>query len=131
MSDPCFYRVSVKALVTNSIGHILLALEDNGLWDLPGGGLEHNEEPIAGLKREVFEETGLIATSVSQTPKYFLTSDRHGQNSFTANVIYEVKLKNLEFTPSDECRELRYHSITEMKKLPLYPNVTKLVEILS
>ncbi|MDQ5885852.1 MAG: 8-oxo-dGTP diphosphatase [Patescibacteria group bacterium] len=131
MADPCFYRVSVKGLAVNAVGHVLLALEDNGLWDLPGGGLEHNEDPIAGLKREIHEETGLEVVSVSNTPKCFLTSTRHGHDDYTANVIYEIELKNLEFIPSDECRELRYCSIEDMRQMPLYPNVTKLLEIIS
>ena len=32
-----------------------------GGWDLPGGGLEFGEEPLAGIAREISEETGLIA----------------------------------------------------------------------
>jgi len=30
-----------------------------GEWDLPGGFLEEGEEPLAGLRREFLEETGL------------------------------------------------------------------------
>lgn len=131
MLKACHYRVSVKGLVVNEEGHVLLALEDNGLWDLPGGGLEHNEDPIVGLKREIHEETGLEVTSVSDSPKYFLTADRHGKSGYTANVIYEVELKNLNFTPSEECRELRFCSVLDMKRMPLYPNVVKLIEIMS
>lgn len=130
MNEPCFYRVSVKGLVQDSQGRILLAREDNGLWDLIGGGLEHNENPIDGLKREIKEETGLEVVDVSVSPKYFLTADRYGHDDFTANVIYEVTLKNLDFTPSDECQELRYFSLAELRDIPLYPNVTKLIEIL-
>jgi ADP-ribose pyrophosphatase YjhB (NUDIX family) len=44
-------------------GKVLLARRGidprRGCWDLPGGFLEEGEEPIAGLKREFREETGL------------------------------------------------------------------------
>lgn len=30
-----------------------------GLWDIPGGFLEEQEDPISGLRREFLEETGL------------------------------------------------------------------------
>lgn len=33
-----------------------------GMWTLPGGGVEHGEEPLAALLREMTEETGLVCT---------------------------------------------------------------------
>src|SRR4051794_21976938 len=30
-----------------------------GRWTLPGGGIDHGEDPRDGLRREVYEETGL------------------------------------------------------------------------
>jgi ADP-ribose pyrophosphatase YjhB (NUDIX family) len=35
--------------------------QGEGLWTLPGGGLEFGESPEAGVVREIEEETGLLA----------------------------------------------------------------------
>jgi len=34
-----------------------------GLWSLPGGKIEDNEEPLAAAQRELHEETGLVGES--------------------------------------------------------------------
>ena len=36
----CYYRVSVKALITDNEGKFLLIRENVGKWELPGGGLD-------------------------------------------------------------------------------------------
>lgn len=55
-TDPCYYRVSVKGLVRDGQGKIMLILQDDGYWELPGGGLEYDEDPKACLAREVLED---------------------------------------------------------------------------
>jgi len=35
-----------------------------GSWNIPGGGVEHGEDPVEAVKREVKEETGLQVTEV-------------------------------------------------------------------
>lgn len=131
MNEPCFYRVSVKGIVIDEDGRILLAREENGKWELPGGGLDHGEDPIECLKREIHEETGLTVTHVSPSPKYFTTSPSLRGNFQTANIIYQIELANLDFTPSDECQELRFFSPEEMAEADLFPNVLKLQEQLT
>lgn len=130
MIEPCYYRISVKGIVIDDDGRVLLSREDNGMWELLGGGLEHEEDPIDGLRREIREETGLEVTSVSPTPKYFITVKRRNKDSYMANVIYEIKLKDLAFTASDECQELRFFSPEEMSQVELFPNVEKLRQLL-
>lgn len=129
MNEPCYYRISVKGIAIDETGRFLLTREPDGTWDILGGGLEHEEDPIQGLQREIFEETGLQVTLVSPTPKYFVTARRRGHDSYIANVIYEIKLANMDFTPSEECQELRYFTVEEARKEKLFPTVTKLLEV--
>lgn len=131
MSKSCDYRVSVKGIAKDNEGRILLAKEDNGKWEMLGGGLDHSEDPIECLKREIHEETGLSVTWVSPGPKYFITSPRSdGTGGMTASVVYEIELEDLNFTPSEECQELRFLSPEEMDEVDLFPNVDKLLEML-
>jgi len=130
MNEPCFYRVSVKGIVIDDQGRILLAHESDGTWDMLGGGLDHGEDPTVCLKREIQEETGLTVTKVWPEPKYFITAHKLANNIYIANVIYQIELEDLEFTPSDECQELRFFNAQEMSGLRLPPNIQKLHDLL-
>jgi 8-oxo-dGTP diphosphatase len=129
MNDQNHFRVSVKGIAIDETGRFLLAKEDNGMWELLGGGLDHGEDPIAALKREFKEETGLEVIEVSATPTYFVTAPKVGREGFVANVIYEVKLKDLDFTPSDECVELRFFNVEEAQKEELFPQVAEFIKV--
>lgn len=127
MNEPCFYRVSVKGIVIDDQNRILLARESDGMWDMLGGGLDHDEDPIACLKREIQEETGLTVTKIWPEPKYFVTAYKEKNDVHIANVVYRIELQNLDFAPSDECQELRFFSAQEMRDLNLPPNMQALV----
>lgn len=126
MNQQNYYRVSVKGIVIDEDGRVLLAREDNGKWEMLGGGLDHGENPIDCLKREIHEETGLVVTSVSPHPIYFVTAPRLGHDSYVANVVYRIELADLNFTSSDECQELRFFSADDMDQVELFPNVQEL-----
>ena len=130
MNEPCYYRVSVKGIVIDSDDRILLAREDNGKWELLGGGLDHGEDPKQCLRREIYEETRLTVTWISREPKYFITCKRLDKHSYLANIVYRIKLENLNFIPSDECQELRFFTAQEMSEVELFPNVVELQKIL-
>lgn len=120
----CVYRISVKALITDAEGRFLLCKEENGLWELPGGGLEYDETPHVALTREIKEEMGLIVTSIEQSPSYFVTS-LHPQPPHRANVIYRTTVENLEFVPSEECVAIQFFTAAEaLKEKNVYENVT-------
>jgi 8-oxo-dGTP pyrophosphatase MutT (NUDIX family) len=130
MQEACEYRVAVKGIAIDNEGKILLAQEDNGRWEMLGGGLEHNEDPMVCLRREITEETGLQVTNISNQPLYFITASKAFRSGYVANIIYQIELENLDFTPSAECQALRYLSVDEMKQVKLFPNVQKLLEVI-
>lgn len=102
-----YYRLSVKALILDETRtKFLLVQEDNGKWELPGGGLDWGEKPQAGIRREIQEEMGLVATYVADQPSYLTTAARDSDGTWTANVLYETTLEHLNFIPSSECLSL-------------------------
>lgn len=56
---------SRATVIVKADNYILLVVTHAGLVLLPGGGLSRGELPIAGAARELHEETGLVATSLS------------------------------------------------------------------
>lgn len=105
----CFYRVSVKALILNETrDKFLICKEDNGKWELPGGGLDWDMSPQDDLPREIKEEMGLEVVSIADRPSYFYTFAFERHLGRGANIIYETTVKNLDFTPSDECVEIAF-----------------------
>lgn len=51
--------VAVGGLVTDAEGRVLLVRSPRRDWEFPGGQVEEGEDLLAGLRREVWEETGL------------------------------------------------------------------------
>ncbi|MFB6904142.1 NUDIX domain-containing protein [Streptomyces bacillaris] len=54
------HSVSVAGVVVREDGRVLtIRRADNGAWEPPGGVLELAEAPEDGVRREVYEETGV------------------------------------------------------------------------
>ena len=125
-----FYRTSAKALILNEEKKFLLAREEKW-WELPWWGLEYWENPQDWIKRELAEEMGITVKNVSETPSYFLTTQKKNGVRI-ANIIYEtsVDLSDLlKFKPSDECLEVKFFDIEQAKKEELFPNVKEFIKI--
>lgn len=122
----CFYRVSIKGLFVQNDKILLVKepLELSGQWELPGGGLDFGEEPRAGLQREIEEEMGLEVVSVSKQPIYSWTSrfeNRRGMEWYYSVVIaYRIELQSLNFTPTEECEEIKFFAKEDLQTLDLF-----------
>jgi 8-oxo-dGTP pyrophosphatase MutT (NUDIX family) len=63
--------VGARGVVRDGAGRVLLIRRaDNGYWALPAGAMELGESIVEAAAREVFEETGLIATELSPFALY-------------------------------------------------------------
>ncbi|MDQ8734993.1 NUDIX hydrolase [Paenibacillus sp. LHD-38] len=92
---------------------------DNGLWGLPGGSLEPGESLQEVAKRELFEETGLIANSLklfdvfSGNELYYKYP--HGDEVYNVVTAYVCNdyIGTLE-NDMDEVIELRFFDFKEI-----------------
>ena len=58
---PNSFTLGAFAIIFNEAGNVLLChRRDMDLWNLPGGRVETGELPTESVKRETYEETGLI-----------------------------------------------------------------------
>ena len=60
------YRLNVGLIILNDKGKLLLCKRKNvNSWQFPQGGIDSGETPYKAAKRELFEEVGIKANSVS------------------------------------------------------------------
>lgn len=133
MLPPCFFRVSTKALIVRN-EKVLLVMEADGKWELPGGGLEVGESFESGLRREVKEELGVNLVTMSKQPVYtwaLVAQEVNGSVTPKVILVFKAVVDSFNFTGnSAESSKMKFFSKDEMSRLNLHPNIKELPNVL-
>jgi 8-oxo-dGTP diphosphatase len=125
----CHYRVSVKALVVKQ-GQVLLVREGSERWDLPGGGLEHEEDVQAGLRRELSEELGTDVTIKKISLFHVYKAFDPVNDRPVIALIYRVEVSDARFTAFPPVYEIKSFTDTELVDICLEPYAEALRPVL-
>lgn len=127
-------QVGASVIVEDSEGRILLQKRaDTHTWAYAGGAVEIDENVEDTAKRELFEETGLIAEELELLGVY---SGKHMHNIYpngdevsNVDIVYVCKKYSGQLKCQEkEVLELRFFSIEEMPDDIFMPNVPAIEE---
>lgn len=111
MFPSTFYRVSIKAYITDSQGRVFVVQENDNegrhFWGLPGGGMDHGELPVDCLKREIQEELGINDVTVNEiayTKSFYLTN----RDVWLLWIVYHAQINSTNCTFDDDVTDAAY-----------------------
>ncbi|WP_410812003.1 NUDIX hydrolase [Micromonospora sp. 067-2] len=128
-------RVGAYGVLRDERGRVLLARRSDrrpypGVWQLPGGGIEHAEHPARAVEREFVEETGLVvAAGVLRAAVADVAAfPDDGVTVHTDQLIFDVEARGGERRPepADGSDELAWFSPDEAAAVPLVPFTAEL-----
>ena len=118
-------RVGAAVVALNEQGYILLlrhVFHPSAPWGLPGGWLNRNEAPDAGVLRELQEETGLTAVL-----EHILVIEKQSYPPHLG-IIYQARVQSGPLTLSAEIIEAGWFMLDDLPG-PLTPLTQKAIEI--
>ena len=102
-----FYRVSLKAMIRNDAGDVLVVKENGSQWSLPGGGMDHGENVHEALKRELYEEA-LIDAPFEETLLDSATLYLEKREAWLIWLVFDVAIENFTFGVGEDADEVMF-----------------------
>lgn len=118
--------VGVAAIVQNEKGEILLGKRSSGssyagLWCIPCGYVEYDEEVRDAICREFFEETGL---EIEPGRVFTVLSNFHNPLVHTVGIWFEAKITGGDLRPGDDLSEVAYFSLDQLPPMAFVTDQT-------
>jgi 8-oxo-dGTP diphosphatase len=135
-------HLGIYGIVAND-GKILLIKKSRGpykgLFDLPGGKLEHGEQFEDGLRREIREETGLEVSTITLRDNFTVTVEFNdaGKNisMYHVGLIYEAKIADgsvlNESINEEDSLGPSWHDVSAINPNDLSPFAKKAVALIN
>jgi len=114
---------AARAIIRDIDGKILLIRRrDNGVWDLPAGGIELGESITDCLIREVREETGLevieaLPLTLQTQPRFSFTNIFGKKYQMFTMVFLVTKWQGNLIKQTNETTDARFYEINDMPEL--------------
>lgn len=110
------YRVSLKCLIRNERGEVLVVKEmGREWWDLPGGGMDHGEGIKSAIAREMKEEVNLAGDFSCRIIDVDEPALLSVHNFWQLRLIFEVKPTNMQFSAGDDGDEISFINPQDFK----------------
>ncbi len=131
-------RTGVYGICRDDTGRILLVRSSPTarvprLWQIPGGGVDHGEDPVQALAREFAEETGLSIAVRRPVGVYFnLVEDpKREQLVHHDRVVFDVEITggSLRPEPDGSSDAAGWFTPTEIAGLPLMSWTARLLDV--
>ena len=126
--------VSAAGLVYKEDKVLLIRSERRG-WEFPGGIVEQGESVLDGLRREIFEESGIIAEPEYLTGVYQNLAMKNGYGPLegmelptTVNLVFRCQYAGGIETVSDESLDVGWFAPEEAMNIITYPYMRKVFE---
>jgi len=98
------------------------------LYELPGGGLNKNEDIFSGSRRELYEETGLLIKEFISRPESFdfkAASDNKKCRGYVFNILPEEK--DVVLNPLEHSK-YKWVAVDELDNLDMLSNIKIIIK---
>jgi len=114
-----FHNLAIGVLPIDQGGNVWLVGQhrfafDKYSWELPEGGVPFNEDPLAGAKRELQEETGLTAKGWAEIGRFDLSNSVSDEQAI-GYVAYDLMSGDNNPDPSEQLtiKKLPFHQLLQ------------------